>query len=613
MPSRAAYTAVVTSLLNHVRAQENAVQAEGEAVQPDARQREREALVTEVTERLQQNLSSYAVSHLVVPVDKPIEDLPSIRAPELQLIGRCVSFGVKQTTSGGSAYYHYTGLVSMVTASAVTLMHVNRYTETDFKAYRNRERKATHEPCPHDFSESDGAAQTLILAVNDQVSATRESSQREADVSHFPCRFSEVFGSAFGGSTRAPADLRGSLAPAAEMVTGTMLDNLAAHHRHRESTAAHTQEPPVAAAMAADKQRRPTSLRDCAGSIGPLPYVSFLRKNIHDVAFGRSPDSSFFSLFQNPSKHTTDMQYLRMFVRRYLVHTSEGNNPDHVPLYAYLTEKGACSDLLNHDHITQLVREEVQELTKSDHVIAKEKKRMRNREARREATLRDYRAPSGIFADTGFLYLTGLPQGTLLTAAAMLFFACAFAGNYLLPVVITGDGLINSFFDDMNDTFMAAILTWVVASMLAFFHAVVMRVPSIANSPLLLLRVLSSAGTVVCAVLCLMLITRCTTNEYLQQRMRVSDKGELCAFYEQNKCAGFQEGCSVYGRNDPLCVPCVPVSYPDSPCYSVIMDKLQKVVLPLFLFSIVIFLSAVHSLFLIFKLFLVRRSVFITS
>ncbi|KPI83110.1 hypothetical protein ABL78_7868 [Leptomonas seymouri] len=611
MSSRGAYAGDVESLINRsLRDSVSLVAAEEDTESP---LRWRESRLPEIAARLQRTLAEEAASCLVIHDDKHIENLPSIKAPELLPIGRCVSFGTKQTTNGVSTVWYYTGLVSSVTATAVTLLYVNRYTESDFKAYREREKMASSGSVvsdSHGFREGDGNAQALILTGSDVISAGRRSSEIQAGVPHFSCRLSEAFSNTFGVSQHVSVDPRGSLCPAVKMTTGMELQRLSAHRSRtglegREGCAERT-------AVDSSQGVRALTLRTCSASLGPLPCATFSRSNIHDVAYGRSPDRSFYSLFQDPSTKLMDMQYLRMFVRRYLVHTSGGNNPDKVSLSAYLMKAIGCPNICC-ELVNQLVQEEVVQLMHQDRAIGKERKRLRNRQERREATLREYRAPSGLFANTGFLYLTGLPQGTLLAAVTMLFFTFAFAGCFLLPVIVAGDGLIKTFFKDVNDTFMAALLVWSVASMAMFFHAIVMRVPSLANSPVLIIRGVTSGASAVYAVLCVVLITYCTTNEYLYQTMRDSNRNDLCSFYERNKCSGFLNSCQNYSRSDPLCAPCMPVSYPETLCYSTIVDQLQRIMIPLFLFSIVIFLTAVHSLFVLLKLLLIARSASLTT
>jgi hypothetical protein len=558
------------------------------------------------------------VSRLIIHEDKPIENLPTMTAPELKLIGRCVSLSTKQTINGVTAQYYYTGLVSAVTATAVTLMYVNRYTEEDFKLYKEREKKCTAGRDLHDFPDGDSsAAQALVLTAAEAHATVRDPIEREADVSHFPYSLSEVFGNAFGAAAAARAaavrsgtDPRASLCPAVQMVTGAALERLAPH-RCRSGTE-HTAVSVDTTSGDSSRCTPAQTFRTCGGSLGPLPCVTFLRKNVNGVQFGRSPNSSFYSLFQDPMKRLMDMQYLHVFIRRYVVHTSQGGNLKQVSLCAYLAERGG-SAAVDHDLVKPMVRDEVAELMKQDRAIAKEKKRLRNREARREASLRDYRAPPGVFANTGFLYLTGIPQGTLLTAAALLFFTCAFAANFALPVVYGGDALTQSLFSELYDRFVAALLMWTATSVVAFFHAFAMRVPSITNAPVMIIRGLSSVGAAVYAILCIVLISHCSGNEYIEQRMRMSPQDALCSFYKQHRCSGFYVSCGTSSRNDPLCEPCLPVWYPDSSCYNVITDQLQRVMIPLFLFSIVVFLCAVHSVFLLLKLLLIARATSISS
>lgn len=92
------------------------------------------------------------------------------------------------------------------------------------------------------------------------------------------------------------------------------------------------------------------------GSVGPLPYVTFPRRKIHNVHFSTNPPSTFYSLFLYPHKRQFDLQCLRMFVRRYLVHTSQGNNPTNIPLRAFIVCRCNCPDI--DDELLKSVAEE---------------------------------------------------------------------------------------------------------------------------------------------------------------------------------------------------------------------------------------------------------------
>ncbi|AYU81273.1 hypothetical protein LdCL_310014400 [Leishmania donovani] len=179
------------------------------------------------------------------------------------------------------------------------------------------------------------------------------------------------------------ADAAGSLAPAVPLKTVAELETAEVRDGDgRECVLGAARlllEEGAGGAGAVNRGLRVRAFRRFSGSIGPIPYVTFLRKNIQDVEFGRDPNAIFYSLFQDPAKHIDDMQCLRMFVRRYLVHTSEGNNPRQVPLYAFLSVRCAWPDV-DRELVNRLVHEELTALVKADRAIATERKRKRARE-----------------------------------------------------------------------------------------------------------------------------------------------------------------------------------------------------------------------------------------
>lgn len=77
-------------------------------------------------------------------------------------------------------------------------------------------------------------------------------------------------------------------------------------------------------------------------SSGPHPFVTIRRKMIVSFILGSS-NAAHFVLFQNPLNHPFDMQCLRVFVRRYLVLTSQGQNRSNVSLKEYISVRLNCS------------------------------------------------------------------------------------------------------------------------------------------------------------------------------------------------------------------------------------------------------------------------------
>lgn len=88
------------------------------------------------------------------------------------------------------------------------------------------------------------------------------------------------------------------------------------------------------------------------------PFMTFSRKKIHNVQYGIDPPSTFYTLLHSSGNSFIEMQCLRLFVRRYLVLTSQGCNPHQIPLQSFILR--CC----NYSHIddTLLLRLAKEEL-----------------------------------------------------------------------------------------------------------------------------------------------------------------------------------------------------------------------------------------------------------
>ncbi|KAG5471613.1 hypothetical protein LSCM4_03162 [Leishmania orientalis] len=578
------------------------------------------------------------VSRIIVHEERPIENLPVMAAPELKLTGRCVSLCMKQAINGGAlAPYYYTGLVAMVTASTVTLMHVNRYTRADFKEYKSREQRLVKgRSVVLDLRDSDNSTQrrrrvgarspytTHVVPESD----TAEASPAQAGNSlygglsvHGYSADGEVGVGEDGGlactadsSLLCALDAAGSLAPAVPLRAVAVQDPAVVFQQEQEENLSvldgfSTEEGPDGTSPT-HRVKGLRSFRVVDGSCGPIPYVTFLRKSIHEVEFGRDPRSSFYSLFQDPAKHIGDMQYLRMFVRRYLVHTSEGNNPRQVPLYAYLSARCAWPNL-DRELVKELVQEELVGLLKTDRAIEKEKKRSRIREQQRVQAVRQYRAPSGLFSSTGILYLTSIPQSSFLAAAFILVLTIAFAVYLSVMLSTTRDTLIITLVQSFVAVFAAAIIVWGVTGIANILHAIVVHLPLRRNFVRMGFHMLLSVGALGCCIMCIMTALGKMSNRVIYDHMVRHQPYELCAFYERYNCSGFFTGCGYNNESfDPnLCRTCPDVNNSQNGCYFAIWGRIQLTILPLLVFTIFIMIAVLYALFLIVKLLMVAKAI----
>ncbi|KPA73830.1 hypothetical protein ABB37_09474 [Leptomonas pyrrhocoris] len=548
------------------------------------------------------------LDRVTVHDDHGIDGLPVLSAPELGVIGRAVSFSATKAVNGARTKFYYTGLVSVVTAAAVTLMHVHRYTEEGFELYKKRERSLSKKGAPTS-SEPKGTSTARPAAAGgkekrrgDPLSLCGYSAEGEVGVGH-DGRLTLHHDNAALLRMHAA----GSLARATRVDAEAEAEAVAFEEEGSGCTLAAEAEAATAAPARTARRRHSVPAHD--GCVGPLPYVTFLRKAARDVKFGRDPRSSFYALFQDPSRELLDMQYLRMFVRRYLVHTSQGDNPDRIPLHAFVTARGGCADL-DRALARQLVREELSELIKTDRGIAKEKQRVALREGRRAAGLgaegRTLDVPTGLLAGTGVLYGTGVPQKSFFTgvALAVLTFFCAL---YLaVSVGVYHEPFVLSFLLQTLWFVVASLPVWALASVSTILHAVYMRLPLRKNLTFLAARGVLCVGGVVCSVMCVVSLLNNEVYKYM-----ASQSGEdLCAFYRNYQCSGYDYSCNSGYRESALCdVPCNLQAFADTTCYNVMWTAIQITFDPLIVFAVCIIFGCLFSLLMMAKMLMIAGRV----
>ncbi|KPI83984.1 hypothetical protein ABL78_6959 [Leptomonas seymouri] len=303
-----------------------------------------------------------------------------------------------------------------------------------------------------------------------------------------------------------------------------------------------------------------------------------------------------------------DMQYLRMFVRRYLVHTSEGNNPRQVPLYAFVTVRGACPNV-DRELVNQIAREELPGLMKVDRAIEKDKKRQQSREILQEQAIREYRAPPGLFSNTGVLYLTNTPQSTFVSAISVMFFTIIFAVFLIVSRAVTADPLIVAYVSQITHFLVVSLCVWIVASVTIGVHAIHMHIPLSDNQWLLTVRAVMTLAAVTCVILSLVPLMGRMRNQSLYNFLAFRAGSLLCDFYRQHQCSGFTSSCiDLYYRDPQLCKNCSSTLDFSTICYYELWSQLQIVCIPLLVFCVFILLALALSIFQFVRLWLIART-----
>lgn len=528
------------------------------------------------------------VNGTIICLEKPLENVPSITPPELKLIGRCVSFlGTTSVSSSETRSFYYEGLVATINKDTVMLIHVNRYTEEDHKAHRRE-----------NTSSGPSAVESKTLLPEgdktDEMDSGREVlEQRETNE---PCGFNEQSSN---------GERHVSLEKQCEC-NESPAEQLDGEEIGKASTFAVFPLQDASETHAETTIRVRNRMRGHNGTMGPIPYITISRSRINHVEFGQDPHSSFYSLFHDPTKAHFDMQCLRMFVRRYLVHTAQGNNPRQVSLRTFITSRCNCPNLDN-DLLVQTTREELAHLIKIDRDIKRVKKR---KEQNRRNVLRMYRAPNGLFRLTGVLYLTHIPRQTFIIGLLELVTLTAVTIYSSVLQTTSSFYVIWPYLYSTNRYLFASIVVCTGAIIFTIMHSVRMALPLQSMPFLIVLRCFSVLGGITISLMFLMNVAKLLSPKRMLNFLMTYKPGNICQYYRINNCSGFKESCNslnigtIYYSH--LCQ-CNFEEYSNVACQSSIIPAINRPLIPLICFLFVLFFLFMFDMYLCYRLLYVGR------
>nr|CAJ2472144.1 unnamed protein product [Leishmania braziliensis] len=526
------------------------------------------------------------VNNAVIHLDKPIEHIPVISPPELKLIGRCVTFIGDTTINGESSSFFYKGLVGTINKETVMLIHVYRYTEEDFQLHKLEHRQTLE---IHENLKS-SAPESAVTSMNNDLcdfsngnsgGTAREETEANHHNNNLDCVRNTIDADNIQNSNGNGLEFGNeglSVAEHQEMLN--LLNELGETH----------------AEVAARVRNR---MREQMGTMGPIPYVTFSRSHIHHVEFGVDPKSSFYSIFQDPMKEHFDMQCLRMFVRRYIIHTSQGNNPRQVPLRAFITSRCNCPDL-NDNLLVSVTREELAHLIKIDRDVRRIKKK---KEQIRRNALRAYRAPNGLFRLTGILFLTHMPQQTFTIAAMELLMTLVMLLYMIITVVTAESDIIAPYFAKVYSYVLATIIISVLAAGCTSLHALRMTLPIRERIYLSVLRVFFALGVIACSTTTMIIAgERAGYERFLRFADSEDVAHRLCNFYSVHRCSGLDIPCTSIRADLRFC-DCPTMTYDSYPCETFIITYIQRGLIPIVCIAFILFATFFFDNYLHVRLF----------
>ncbi|KAH9577633.1 hypothetical protein LSM04_009731 [Trypanosoma melophagium] len=503
----------------------------------------------------------------IIRADGPCENLPSLRPQELKIIGRCVTFQGETIVEGERVLLHYEGLVGMITKDTVVLLHVNRFTNEDFKKYQE---------------ESANAAEEQARRKKHRVGNGDEQDSRGQDLHANQ-----------NGENGLETDGNPSGASNDNGVNGIncFLPETQTSHEVREE--------PSTVEISAQRHGRQIG----SGSLGPVPFMTFSRRRIHDVVFGRDPHSSFYSLFRDPSKRFFDMQCLRMFVRRYLVHSSQGNNPRNINLRPFVAWRCNCKGIDN-ELLLDVAKQELAQLVKTEREIVKYAERAANN---RQSIIQYYQPPPGLFSGTGILFLTRIPVQTFCLAIIELLVTLILLGCSAYSFTAGTSNVVYGYIKDYTFPVTFAGIASLFASGLTAFHSLKMRLP-VSITLYGTLRVVMAAIGVGVNIMVLILVGEAVSFKHIIEHLnRIAPNSfDLCNYYALHNCSGFGEACDP-SNTAPLCMWDVCPAVRENTCTQPLSAGFTRVFIPIVVLSMALVVLFLIDHFMHFRLLQISR------
>ncbi|RNF18745.1 uncharacterized protein Tco025E_04487 [Trypanosoma conorhini] len=481
-----------------------------------------------------------------IRLDEPCSNLPLLRAQELKIIGRSVTFLGETTAEGQRVLLHYEGVVTMITKDTVVLLQVRRYTKEDFAKYQEKlhaakkAQRSEAEGGRHRGRDRHGSETALEGAEMMQFSAASESNSN-GEVPHG--------------------------------VNGVDC-NILVHRDSRENAEESEPEPPLT------RQNRLLG----AGTMGPVPYMTFSRRRIHDVVFGQDPPCSLYSIFQNPSRKFFDMQCLRMFVRRYLVHTSQRNNPRNINLRPFIEWRCNCKGI-DAGLLLNTAKQELAYLIKTEREMAKAAERSA---ISRRNLFSNYEPSHRLFRSTGILFLTRIPAQTFSLAILEMFVALMLLGFSVYSFATAPAVVIYGYVKDYTFTVTLAGVVSLLSSGMTALHSLRMRLP-LTFSIYTTLRLVAATLAIALNTMTLVMIAGAVSYSHILGYLyRIAQEStELCGYYSFHNCTGFDTECGV-DNPSPLCMQSWCPSNRTQTCSQPITSTLLRIFVPFIVIPMVL-------------------------
>jgi hypothetical protein len=289
-----------------------------------------------------------------------------------------------------------------------------------------------------------------------------------------------------------------------------------------------------------------------------IPFATFNRRRIRQVEFAdEKPHHIRFGRLAQPLQHFSDMQMLRMFVRRYLVHTSQGNNTNKLSLRAFLTARLQWTETDARPVLQDIAAEELRLLVQVDKEIIERQERAAaanagNQHAARADHPRGTRqgAPLTHQAENEFLFRTQVPSRTSYVSIAHIVFSVALL-LYSASAFTSSERLVvQPFLRQVGLYVVVAGAAHLLAGITSGVHGLRMRIPLGKGVLLARAGAVLLAGALIGFALYVVLLMAVRfvnpDNQSLEEfylNMVSTSPQDICQYQSKVGCAGFSRLC----------------------------------------------------------------------
>lgn len=292
----------------------------------------------------------------VLDITRPFENLPEIKVKALSCIGCCVAlYSTGLLEDGKLVEFVFKGYVFSLTSDGLCLFQCRRYLKEVF-VEEERKKKASRKNC---FS--------LLKIPSFRGRGRNNSTSFRPDEQELHVSFPETTGRTTGSRAGSPevrerdslvVDGSHALQTHPELqieyenfhsLRANSSNETFSFKRLRVPVGENSRMPsrsPLAYCPRGQKEEVQEHLKKLV-CLGPFPFATFSRKEIHKIFFTEPENDGNYPspLFSCSENRMRDMNYLRMFVRRYLVYSSLGRNPSQISLKAYASRLLSCPSI----------------------------------------------------------------------------------------------------------------------------------------------------------------------------------------------------------------------------------------------------------------------------